>query len=334
MTTNNDAPAPKADVLTKALPALSATTDMPVVTPPADDAAAKAAADKTAADKAAADKAAADAKAAAEKTGDQTDKGDGKTKDGIKERFSDMAAKRRAAEERAATEESARKAAEAKADKLAAELEGINKRLDRMAPPDPADVRPDRKDFDDPAKYDEALIGWSARTAEKKAKAEAEAEFANKTEAEKRAAAEAAQKAEAERVAKDWNERSAKFAEETPDFHEAISNDAVKITGYMAQAMTYSEMGPKIAYHLAKNPAEAERISALNPMQQVAAIGRLEAQLNVPPKTTRTPDPISPITSNRSSAATTKSADEMSMDEYAARRHSEMAEARKNGTRR
>lgn len=343
------------DVLARNVPAVSSTSDMPgtgqaATTPPtsatnetaaakaasdkaasdkaAADAASKAAADKTAGDaaaKAAADKAAAD-KAAAEagKTPEQiaaekaAAEADGKKKSGINERFSDITREKKEAIARAEVAETARVAAEKRADELAASLDTINKKLDKVIPPDPANVRPDRAKFDDPAKYDEALIAWSSKMAADKAKAEAEVDFKKKSEADQQKAKEEAAKAEVDRTAKAWAERTTEFAKTNPDFEEVAKNEAVQITPTMGMAILHSEKGPDLAYHLGKNPELAAKIAALPAAQQLMQLGVLEHSLSQPPKTTTAPDPITPIKGGNTPAP--KAPSEMSMDEYAAHR--------------
>ena len=63
------------------------------------------------------------------------------------------------------------------------------------------------------------------------------------------------------------------------------------------------------------------RISQLPLSGQIKAIGRLEEKLSAPPKTTKAPDPIDTLKTGANSAVK-KSANEMSMDEYAAYRKS------------
>jgi len=59
------------------------------------------------------------------------------------------------------------------------------------------------------------------------------------------------------------------------DFDEVVDNDTPLSDGMVA-AIIDSEHGAEIAYHLGKNPAEAERIAKLSPNAAVRAIGRLE----------------------------------------------------------
>ena len=92
-----------------------------------------------------------------------------------------------------------------------------------------------------------------------------------------------------------------------PDFYEVIDDAGhVPISPGAIQAITESELGPLVAYELARNVSEAERISRLSPARQIAEIGRIEERVSrmlsenkkseAPAKkaTTSAPAPIKP----------------------------------------
>jgi hypothetical protein len=101
---------------------------------------------------------------------------------------------------------------------------------------------------------------------------------------------------------------------EFDDFEEVVLDGAKQGTwacsAPMLQLITESEVGHRVAYHLATNPKEAARIAGLSPLGQAAAFGRLEAKFSsassdastqqdttqVDPKrvakTTKAPEPI------------------------------------------
>lgn len=332
MTTKDGASAP--DVLTRTMPALSSTSDMPdvaatttVEAPPTSATSGPKVGDKTPEpaksepskeNLAPAD----DGKTLDPVIADAGDKGD-KAKPGINERFSKLTADRKAAEEKARAEEATRVAAEQRADKLATELEQALAAIKQTLPPAPEDIRPERAKFDEPNAYDAALTEWAGRIATKKARADAEASFTQQREREATEAKTAQLKAENERVAAEYSARMLKFKEEKPDYDEVIMNEKLQVTETMGGAIFHMPEGPKIAYYLGQNLDEAARIAALSPPMQLMALGELRAKVNAPPKTTSTPDPIVPLNTGRN-AATGKTADEMSMDEYAAKRAAEM----------
>ena len=104
--------------------------------------------------------------------------------------------------------------------------------------------------------------------------------------------------------------------EEMPDYADVAENPAVHISQTMAVAITSSENGPKVAYHLGQHPEVAERIAKMPPALQLMELGKLEAQITAPRpvRTSKAPEPIRVTTGAGEPQA--KSLDEMSMDEY------------------
>ena len=163
----------------------------------------------------------------------------------------------------------------------------------------PVEDGPQREQF---ATYEEFLRAEARHVASKEAKDAARKE------------AEAIRKeSEHERTQKQQRELSSKFdahyqraADEIEDFEDFMNdadalNSLSKIFGpdkQLANAaiMDAENKGPLILYHLAKNPAEAERISKLSPSKQVAAIVALEDKVAKPAKQpSKAPEPIAPV---------------------------------------
>ena len=152
-----------------------------------------------------------------------------------------------------------------------------------------ADGAPKREDFPDYESYIEAKAEWKA---EKKV----EERFAKHKEEEGRSRTQAEQ----QKLEKDFRAHAAKLATEVEDFEETMSSSDAPLTEAMKSAIvTAGEIGPRIAYHLAKNPQEAERIASLPDSRQAAEIGKLEMKLSAPEaKTTKpssAPKPITPL---------------------------------------
>ena len=110
----------------------------------------------------------------------------------------------------------------------------------------------------------------------------------------------------------------------------------------MAHAILDHEQGPDIQYFLGKNAAEAERIAKLAPHMQLVELGMIAASLRTPatpapaaeepPKPiTKAPPPISPVSAGK--ADVSKTPEEESMEEYAARRKKELNAERRPGVR-
>lgn len=99
-------------------------------------------------------------------------------------------------------------------------------------------------------------------------------------------------------VAKEEAARSA--YSDFDDVMEDARDQGLTIPQAAADAITSSDLGADIQYHLAKNPKEAERLWALaNPVDQIRAIGRIEAAIEAkkkaPVKVSAAPKPIAPV---------------------------------------
>lgn len=145
-----------------------------------------------------------------------------------------------------------------------------------------APAEPKRESYADYESYLEARADYRAdrKVEERLAKdKEKEAERSNTTAQEK--AVERFKK-EAEAVAK-----------EIEDFQEVMETSEAPLTNAMRDAIYETEIPARIAYELAKNPQEAQRIAALSSARQGIEIGRLEAKLlavkAAPSSTTETP---------------------------------------------
>ena len=111
--------------------------------------------------------------------------------------------------------------------------------------------------------------------------------------------------------AKTWKERATSFAAEHPDFTETVYADDVQISEPMMEAITESEHGPAIAYYLAQNTEEAERIYSMSPAAAGRAIGRLESKFEAknepePKPEGQAKDELKPVNKLADTRATTK----------------------------
>lgn len=86
------------------------------------------------------------------------------------------------------------------------------------------------------------------------------------------------------KIEEGYNSRVEAVVEEYPDFNEKVvqgaqgDNPSWVATPVMALAMKSSDVGPHVAYHLATNPGESERIAKLSPLEQAREMGRLEGK--------------------------------------------------------
>jgi hypothetical protein len=196
-----------------------------------------------------------------------------------------------------------------------------------------APKKPEPKDFEQYNDYVEALADFKA-----------DQKVDSKLDERDKAAAKA--KAEQTR-ASTWKERAAKFAESAPDYHEVMQASDVPVAPHVIEALEDSDMGPTIAYHLAKNPEIADRLNAMSPTAAAREIGKLEGKLATDtaptpdpnaetqgeraapaapaaraPKTTSAPPPAKPLSSGRSTSVDLSKA---GMDDYVKTRASQGA---------
>jgi hypothetical protein len=132
------------------------------------------------------------------------------------------------------------------------------------ATPAEAPGKPIAENFPDYEQYIEALTDWKLETREAE---RAKAELKSRNEAVAKASLEA------------WQAKAEAVKAEHPDYDSAIADAAIPITPAMHEAIFGSDLGPQLAYHLAKNPEECKRLAALTPVAAVRALGRLEASL-------------------------------------------------------
>ena len=87
------------------------------------------------------------------------------------------------------------------------------------------------------------------------------------------------------------------------------------VSDAMAAVIYESDAGPLIAYHLAKNPDEARRISTMPPLAAARALGRLEADLSMPGrKISAAPKPLQTL--NGAAQIDSKDPAKMDMKEF------------------
>ena len=313
------------DLLDTKSPALSATSDMPVIETKPDATPAKEAVPApteeveapAAADEAKTDEQSADIKQP-ESTSASDDADPKKPAKGVQKRLDELVAQR---------EEAKRQVEAERAEKLRlmAMLEARD--TPKKAEPDVTEpVKPRREDYADPEHYTEAFVNYAAEFATWKVTREFEAK--QRVEHEARQQASIVEQQEA--VRKTYAGRVEKFKEEHADYTAVAESPDVKISIPMAHAITASDNGPQLAYHLGKNPAEADRIASLPPAMQLMELGKLEAKLTAKPviPVSAAPAPIKPITPAKGSTDTPL--EELSMEAYAAARKKQQADARRH----
>ncbi len=196
----------------------------------------------------------------------------------------------------------------------------------KPAQPDPSFVlkQPDISDYPDYDKYNEAVIDYKFAVREEQRKQE---EQVRKQQEEQER-----QKNRQLEIDRSFYAKVSKVVEKLPDYNEVMQSANIDMPNSVLEAIKESELGPEIAYHLGKNPGEAERISQLSkssPLAAVREIGKIEAKLSIAPPPTQkqtkqvtlAPEPIKPVGGTGSTAK--KSLEEIPIEEYMRIRDSE-----------
>ena len=149
-----------------------------------------------------------------------------------------------------------------------------------------ATPKPKLEDFDDVEDYYDALTDWKLEQHAKKSEAK------TKEEAYRR---------DLENKAEVYKAKAAEVAKQIPDFEQVIHDYDGPFTNVMQQALLESEMGPEVAYYLAKNPEQAEKAAKMGIVELNKFIGRIEERIEsqksqkVVRKQTNAPEPITPL---------------------------------------
>ena len=150
--------------------------------------------------------------------------------------------------------------------------------------------KPKFSDFNDIEAYAEALTDWKLQ----------------------RSLSQVQQQTAIMQTAKTYEGRLEQFKQHTPDFDDVMS-EFVEDYGNMnvpevIQVAMESDVGPQLAYHLAKNTNEFERIAKLPPHRRLLELGKLEdkissqSQKSAPVRETKkvseAPKPVQPVKGN------------------------------------
>jgi hypothetical protein len=167
----------------------------------------------------------------------------------------------------------------------------------RQAPPAPViqENAPDPNDpkFQNPADYYAALAEHKAKVAVKEAL---------RLENDRRSQEDQARRSQTASAA--WSERERTAMKDIEDYEEVADSAMLQrnraITPAMAKAISESEFGPQMLYHLCKNLEEAKDLAAMSPEKALLKLGKIEAQFEKPATrpTTSAPPPLQPVRGN------------------------------------
>ena len=158
----------------------------------------------------------------------------------------------------------------------------------QTAQPQPAAAdKPKFSDFNDLEAYTEAVTDWKLQ----------------------RALQQVQQQTQVQQLSQTYEQRLTQYKAEVPDFDEVMT-DFVEDYGDMnvpeiVQVAMESNVGPQLAYYLAKNTEEVERIAKLPSHRRLLELGKLEDKLSQPKtqkpvaepvkKVSAAPPPVKPV---------------------------------------
>lgn len=154
-----------------------------------------------------------------------------------------------------------------------------------------------------------------------------ERKWEEKQTAREREAEEARRRSNSENMDKEWRKRRDEVANQIPDYAERMEEASdMMLNEATVEAIKESDVGPKIAYHLATHPEEAAKLFNLSPSATLRAIGRIEAKIEAEgskKQISSAPKPIKPVTGS-GSGANNGPADTQSTEEWMKARNAQL----------
>lgn len=188
-----------------------------------------------------------------------------------------------------------------------------NKPVETKVETPAATAKPKEDDFQTHAEYVEALTDYKVDQKVKTLKAEQNEERA---------------KTYQQTIERSYRERLQEYRVATPDFDEVMADADFEVGKAVLDEIYSHDNGPALAYFLAKNTDEAERLSKLTPMALAREVGRMESRFATAPSTktaavSKAPIPPTPVGRSSPTSAKPLDAPDISMEEYRRRRAKE-----------
>ena len=159
---------------------------------------------------------------------------------------------------------------------------------------------------------------WIEHLADQKAK-----EHLQKFQSEQQKAYE--QQKQATEAAAQWHKKITSFKEEMPDFQKVVGNADVDLPVDVLRDIAESDVGPRIAYYLAKNTDEAEALVDMNPRQRERFLTKLEIKLENPISSgTKEITKATPTPNGKGKSGGTVNMNNLSMDDWVAMRRKQV----------
>lgn len=208
---------------------------------------------------------------------------------------------------------------------LRGELEALRREREQFRQPAPVQQErttqtgePRLENFDNLEDYVAAKAEWVADQKLTKAFTEREQKQARQSEEQRQRS-----------LAEGWQKRLDAARSTLEDLDDVIESADVPLTPAMAETIMESDLGPQVAYYLARNPAEAEKLAGMTPSAVARAIGRIEAKLESEALTKQkstAPKPVDPVGARGTSG---KDPDKMSAEEWVRWREDQLAAKRR-----
>ena len=169
---------------------------------------------------------------------------------------------------------------------------------------------PTADQFATPEEYQEALVDFkveqklSSKMAEKEAQSKGMAEATTK--------------------AQSWDAKLTAARAEIEGFDEAMNSNEAPVAAHVADLIMEHDHGAKVAHFFTQNPEALEKVNGMSPTKAAFEIAKIATKFDAPPASkpagktvSSAPAPVTPIGSGR---ATEESIENLSMDDYIARR--------------
>lgn len=179
---------------------------------------------------------------------------------------------------------------------------------------------PVRGDFES---YEDFVEARALHVARQEAKRELEA-FKSETKKEREESTKAKAQSEFNALVESVIEAGRKaYADFDATINDAVEDGVLPTKGPLYEAIMDSDMGEKLAYHLAKNPADAERIQKLSVLGQIRELGKLEDKLSAKKEPREAMEPVGGRNSSTSGLR-----DDQSTDAWIKARNKQVRESR------
>ena len=141
-------------------------------------------------------------------------------------------------------------------------------------------------------------------------------------------------KSASEKQSQTFADKLTEFAKSKDDYQEALDDvKHIPLNRFFEDQIKTSDLGPELVYQLAKHPSDYERMSKLQPVELLRALGKFEARFEKSDETSdktkteikksKAPAPINPVKAKGSGVS--KSFEEMDFQEFSRAREAQLS---------